>query len=196
MKRYLNRFLMLLSLLAGSYSFAQTGKVLTEYVIVNGDTVPAIGFDPYVVTGKREFSSKKKEAAYDKLVFRVKKAYPIAKKAGEKYQKVQTELVGLPEYQRKEKMKKLEDDLYKEYEPIIKKMSLQTGKVLLKLIDRETGQNSYEVVKDLRGSFRAVFYQGFAKLFGANLKAEYDPDHDQEDKLIEEIIGRIDRGEE
>jgi hypothetical protein len=74
-------------------------------------------------------------------------------------------------------------------------MSLQTGKILLKLIDRETGQNSYAVVKDLRGSFRAVFYQGFAKMFGANLKTEYDPDNDQEDKMIEEIIGKIDRGE-
>jgi hypothetical protein len=93
-------------------------------------------------------------------------------------------------------MKTLEDELYKEYEPIIKKMSLQTGKILLKLIDRETGQNSYTVVKDLRGGFRATFYQGFARMFGANLKEEYDPDKNQEDKMIEEMIGRIDRGEE
>lgn len=194
MKR-IKRLLLLLVALQSSICFAQTGKVLTEYVVVNGDTFPAIGFDPYVVKGKREFATKKKEAAYDKLVYRVQKAYPIAKKAGVKYQNIQDSLKNLPERERKERMKKLEDELYKEYEPQIKKMSLQTGKILLKLIDRETGQNSYNVVKDLRGSFRAVFYQGFAKMFGANLKTEYDPDNDQEDKMIEEIIGKIERGE-
>jgi hypothetical protein len=196
MKRYLTWFLLLPALWPGSTLFAQTGKVLTEYVIVNGDTIPAIGFDPYVVKGKREFASKKKEAAYEKLLFRVKKAYPIAKKAGVKYQKVLSEVAGLSEPEKKKRMKTLEDELYKEYEPIIKKMSLQTGKILLKLIDRETGQNSYTVVKDLRGGFRATFYQGFARMFGANLKEEYDPDKNQEDKMIEEMIGRIDRGEE
>jgi hypothetical protein len=191
----IKRLLLLLFALKSSICFAQPGKVLTEYVVVNGDTIPAVGYDAYVVKGKREFANKKKEAAYDKLVYRVQKAYPIAKKAGVKYQNIQDSLKNLPERERKERMKKLEDELYKEYEPQIKKMSLQTGKILLKLIDRETGQNSYAVVKDLRGSFRAVFYQGFAKMFGANLKTEYDPDNDQEDKMIEEIIGKIDRGE-
>jgi hypothetical protein len=195
MKRQIKRLILLVVALQGSICFAQPGKVLTEYVVVNGDTIPAVGYDPYVVKGKREFANKKKEAAYDKLVYRVQKAYPIAKKAGVKYQNIQDSLKNLPERERKERMKKLEDELYKEYEPQIKKMSLQTGKILLKLIDRETGQNSYAVVKDLRGSFRAVFYQGFAKMFGANLKTEYDPDNDQEDKMIEEIIGKIDRGE-
>jgi len=195
MKRQIKRLILLLVALQGNICFAQPGKVLTEYVVVNGDTIPAVGYDPYVVKGKREFANKKKEAAYDKLVYRVQKAYPIAKKAGVKYQNIQDSLKNLPERERKERMKKLEDELYKEYEPQIKKMSLQTGKILLKLIDRETGQNSYAVVKDLRGSFRAVFYQGFAKMFGANLETEYDPDNDQEDKMIEEIIGKIDRGE-
>ena len=196
MKRQIKRLILLLVALQGNICFAQPGKVLTEYVVVNGDTIPAVGYDPYVVKGKREFANKKKEAAYDKLVYRVQKAYPIAKKAGDKYQKVITEVAGLSEPEKKKRMKTLEDELYKEYEPIIKKMSLQTGKILLKLIDRETGQNSYTVVKDLRGGFRATFYQGFARMFGANLKEEYDPDKNQEDKMIEEMIGRIDRGEE
>ncbi|UPT66446.1 MAG: hypothetical protein M0D57_18610 [Sphingobacteriales bacterium JAD_PAG50586_3] len=68
MKRYLTWFLLLPAFWPGSTVLAQTGKVLTEYVIVNGDTIPAIGYDPFVVKGKREFSSKKKEAAYEKLL--------------------------------------------------------------------------------------------------------------------------------
>lgn len=171
-------------------------QVLTEYVVVNGDTIPAMGYDTYVVKGKREFTSKKKEKAYILLVLRVKKAYPVAKQAGDRYRKVLDEIKGLDEKARKARMKSLEDTLTAEYEPIIKKMSLNTGMILLKLIDRETGQSSYTLVKDLRGAFRAVFYQGLARMFGANLKAEYDPENDNEDKMIEEIIGKIERGEE
>jgi hypothetical protein len=164
--------------------------------VVNGDTIPAMGFDTYVVKGKREFASKKKEKAYILLVLRVKKAYPVAKQAGDRYRKVLEEVKNLDEKARKARMKDLEDTLKAEYEPIIRKMSLNTGMILLKLIDRETGQSSYTLVKDLRGAFRAVFYQGLARMFGANLKTEYNPDNDNEDKMIEEIIGKIERGEE
>jgi Domain of unknown function (DUF4294) len=195
MKAFYNYILFVLPLFAALPLGAQTGRVLTEYVIINGDTVPAIGYDTYIVRGKMEFASKKKEAAFDKLAWRVNRAYPLAKEAGIMYGKIEAELKLLPENQRKERMKKLEEELYKKYEPEIKKMSLATGKILLKLIDRETGQNSYQMVKDLRGSFRAVFYQGLAKLFGANLKTEFDPENDTEDKMIDEIVGRIERGE-
>jgi hypothetical protein len=178
------------------FALPMQSQTAVEYVVVNGDTVPAMGYETYVVKGKREFQSKKKEKEYVMLVFRVKKAYPVAKQAGEKYKKVQEEIKDLDEKTRKERMKKMEDEIKAEYEPIIRKMSLPTGMILLKLIDRETGQNSYRIVKDLRGAFRAAFYQGLARMFGANLKAEYDPEHDNEDKMIEEIIGRIERGEE
>lgn len=186
-------FYIIAFVLLATYAKAQ---VPVEYVLVNGDTVPAVGYDAYVVKGKREFESKKKEKAYLTLVYRVKIAYPVAKKAGEKYKQVAEEVKNLDQKERKERMKKLEDDIKTEYEPIIRKMSLNTGTILLKLIDRETGQNSYKIVKDLRGAFRAAFYQGLARMFGANLKTEYDPVNDNEDRMIEEIIGRIERGEE
>lgn len=177
-------------------ALAQNGTLVAQYIVQDGDTIPVMGYDTYVVKGKREFDSKRKEKQYLTLVSRVKKAYPVAKLAGEKYRKVQDEIKDLSEKERKERLKKLEDELMKEYEPVIRKMSLATGKIMLKLIDRETGQNSYKIVKDLRGSFRAAFYQGLARLYKADLKAEFDPDKNPEDRMIDEIIGRIERGEE
>lgn len=178
-------------------AFCLTAKtqVISQYTIVNGDTIAASGADPVVVVTKRDFKNKKANKDYEMLVWRVKKTYPIAKIAGEKFTKINEEIKNLPSDERKERLKKVEDELTAEYEPIIRKMSLNTGKILLRLIDRETGQNSYAIVKDLRGAFRATFYQGIAKLFGANLKATYNPDTNDEDRMIEDIIQKIDRGE-
>jgi hypothetical protein len=178
-------------------AFCLTAKtqVISQYTIVNGDTIAASGADPVVVVTKRDFKNKKANKDYEMLVWRVKKTYPIAKIAGEKFTKINEEIKNLPSDERKERLKKVEDELTAEYEPIIRKMSLNTGKILLRLIDRETGQNSYAIVKDLRGAFRATFYQGIAKLFGANLKATYNPETNDEDRMIEDIIQKIDRGE-
>ena len=91
--------------------------------------------------------------------------------------------VGLPLYSKK---------LQSEFEGELKKLTIKQGIILVKLIDRETGNTSYELVKQLRGSFSAFLWQSLARLFGSNLKLEYDPYG--EDKLIEEIVVMIEQG--
>ena len=75
----------------------------------------------------------------------------------------------------------------------LKKLSVNQGRLLLKLVDRETGNTSYEIVKELRGTFSAFFWQSLALLFGSSMKSKYDPAGD--DKLIEQIIVQIDNGQ-
>ena len=73
----------------------------------------------------------------------------------------------------------------------LKKLNKSQGKILIRLIDRETGSDSYALVKDLRGSFRAAFYQTLGKIFGYNLRSKYDPVNNSEDRMIERIIFAI-----
>ena len=89
-------------------------------------------------------------------------------------------------------MKKVEKVIKDQYGDELKRLSVSSGKILLKLIDRETGKTSYELVKEMRGSFAVGVYQGIARLFGHNLKSQYDATGD--DKFIEIIINRIKAG--
>ena len=91
-----------------------------------------------------------------------------------------------------ELMKKIEDELLSRYKNELKKMSISDGRVLIKLIDRETGRTSYSIIKEFRGSFAAAFWQGIARIFRNNLKDEYDPYG--EDALIEQIVTLIEFG--
>ena len=90
-------------------------------------------------------------------------------------------------------MKQAEDELKAEFEGDLKKLSFKQGIILIKLVDRETGNTSYELVQELRGNFTAFFWQTFARLFGYNLKVKYDPLGD--DKEIEDIVVMIENGQ-
>ena len=90
------------------------------------------------------------------------------------------------------KLKQAEQDIKAQFTDDIENMTFTQGKILLKLIYRQTGVSSYEIVKELRGSLRAIFWQTIARVFGANLKVEYDPTGD--DKAIEEIVQQIEKG--
>jgi hypothetical protein len=94
--------------------------------------------------------------------------------------------------ERREYLKKVEKDVFAEYEGDIRDMTITQGRLLIKLIDRETQNTSYVLIKDYRGKFAAAFWQGIARLFGTNLKEEYDPNG--EDSLIESIIIEIEAG--
>jgi transcriptional regulator with XRE-family HTH domain len=96
--------------------------------------------------------------------------------------------------ERKEAIKAAEKTLLADYSDELKDCTISQGKVLLKLIDRETGRTSYVLVNELRGKLRAGVYQTFARLFGYNLKASYDPKHNKEDNLIERIVLSVERG--
>ena len=92
-------------------------------------------------------------------------------------------------------MKEAEDELTSQYTEELKKLNFSQGAILIRLIDRETGNTSYQVVRELRGRLRAFFYQGFARLWGYNLKSEYDPHNNPEDDNIETIVTLLERGQ-
>lgn len=130
-----------------------------------------------------------------RLVRNVKKVYPFAKLAGEKLQQYDSLLIQTHNKQERRKlMKKAEEEITAQYSEDLKKLTFTQGAILIRLIDRETGNTSYKLVQELRGKFRAFFYQGFARLWGYNLKTEYDPKTNDEDDKIETIITLMEKG--
>jgi hypothetical protein len=91
-------------------------------------------------------------------------------------------------------LKKMESALFEQYKPVLKKFSRRQAKILVKLIQRETNQSSYEIVKAFMGSFRATFWQGFGKLFGVSLKGKFQPEKDKQDAIIERIAIGVEQG--
>ena len=131
-----------------------------------------------------------------RLVRNVKKVYPYAKLAGEKMKEYDEMLAGINSYtERKHLMKQAEEEISNQYAEELKNLNFSQGAILIRLIDRETGNSSYKVVQELRGKVRAFFYQGFARLWGYNLKTEYDPVNNSEDEDIETIITLLERGQ-
>lgn len=164
-----------------------------ETIKENGDTLPHLDLDPIQVFPRKKFKSRSKEKSYWRLAMKVKKVYPYAQKAGELMQRYEYQYMATKDpRQRKKYIKQVEVELMDEYGSQLKKLSISEGRILIKLIDRETSHTSYELIKDLKGGLAAFFWQGVARLFGNDLKDDYDPV--VEDRLIEEIIFYIDAG--
>ena len=124
---------------------------------------------------------------HQRMVRAVKKVYPLALDAAQRLEALDSELEKLElKKDRKAYTKAVEDALKEEITPMLWKMTRYEGKILIKLIDRETDHTVFSIVKDIRSGFTAGFYQAIAKLFGANLKLEYDPNG--EDAILEQIV--------
>ena len=161
--------------------------------IIDGDTVPTFEIMEVTIYGRREYPTARKQKKYDKLTRNVQKMYPIALEVKAILVETYLYLQTLPDDKaRQEHLEKVEKGVWDQYLPIMKRCTLAQGKLLIKLIDRECNQTSYDLIKAFIGGFKAKFYQTFASLFGASLKKEYDPDNDEEDAMIEEIIWMID----
>ena len=187
-------FLVLCSIVSSTAQTMERKGTPVAYKVENGDTVYYIRLREIVVRAPRRFKSKAEERQFWRLVYNVKKVYPYAKLAGKKlhelneyYLKLQTEK------ERKSYSKKVEDELRTEFEGELRKLTVTQGRILLRLVDRETGNTTYEILKDFRGSLSAVFWQAIARVFGSNLKTRYDPSSG-EDKTIEQIIREIEEG--
>ena len=124
---------------------------------------------------------------YLKMIRAVRKVYPLAKKAREEMAALEAELCSLPTVQaQKEFTKEVEKRLKKTYTPVLYDMTRYEGRILLKLIDRETEYTAYQIIKDFRSGFVAGFWQGIAGVFGNNLTREYDAEGD--DRILEQIV--------
>ena len=175
--------------------FAQSsGKIVVMARIIDNDTLITIPLPEYEVNARLPRKLKAQFRHYGKLVYHVKKVYPYARLAGIKLDEYEDILkAAQSDKERRQLMKLAEDELKAEFEDDLKKLTFKQGIILIKLVDRETGNTSYELVRELRGKFTAFFWQAFARLFGYNLKVEYDPLGD--DKEIEEIVVMIENGQ-
>ena len=158
------------------------------YIDANGDTIAVVFLPSITISSKRVFKTKRDQNRYNKLYYNVLKAYPLAKVAGKRLQELEAALPSIPEHKRQKHIKGVEEDLKKKYKQDLLNLTVSQGKILIKLIDRETSRTGYEVIKEFRGGFQAFMWQSLAGLFGSNLKTGYD---DQEDRDIELILQDI-----
>lgn len=169
-------------------------QYLIQEVNRNGVVMPEIEIKPVTVVARPTTGSSKRDfRKYDRLVNNIKKVYPYAVMVRHKMDEVNAQLQNLDsERKRKEYLKEFEKSVFKEYQDDISNMTISQGRLLIKLIDRETQNTSYELIREYRGKFSAAFWQGIAKIFGTNLKEGYDRFGD--DALIEIIIYEIESG--
>lgn len=161
----------------------------------DGDSTLMLVLNPITCFPEEKFKNKKQEEFYWRTVRDVKKALPYAKLIAatliETYEYIET----LPtKEEREDHLKAMEDALFKQYKPELKRFSRRQARILVKLIYRETNQPTYGIIKAFLGSFRATFWQAFGKLFGVSLKADWKPDKDPDDAMIERICIRIEQG--
>jgi len=162
-------------------------------IVEGNDTIIQVMVKDIWVFPERKFTSKKQQQLYSRYVEKVKKVYPLAVEARILLQKYEPVYYSLDNQRdRRKLMKNLEKELLDKHKEELKKWSISDGKILLKLINRETDRTAYSIIKDFRGEFSAVFWQGIARLFKNNLKDGYDPE--EEDRILEEIVRKIEMG--
>ena len=157
------------------------------------DTMKVITLNDIYVYPPQTFKNSAEEEKYKKLIRDVKKTLPYAKYVYGTLIETYEYIMTLPtEKEREEHLKQIEKDLYAEYMPILSKMTLSQGKLLIKLINRECNQSSYDLLKAFLGPTRAGFWNVFAGLFGASLKTSWDPNG--KDAAIERVVELVEMG--
>ncbi len=162
--------------------------------VIEGDTVLHVFLRQITIKPPYKFKSRRERRRYSRLVRYVKKVYPYSQIIKVKLYEIHSALDTI-ETERKKKayIKQKEAELKDEFEGQLRRLTFTQGRILIKLVDRETGATTYAVIKELKGSMSAFFWQSVARLFGSNLKSEYDAAGD--DKMIEDIIIRIENGQ-
>lgn len=173
-------------------TFVSTVKV--GKVFYDNDSIQYVQTNDIYVFPEPEFKNAKQRAAYNRLVYNIKKVLPIAKEANKIIIETYEYLETLPNKKAKDAhMKLVEKDIIKEYKPRMKKLTYAQGKLLIKLIYRECNSSTYNLVKAFLGPVRSGFYQAFAWTFGASLTKKYDPEG--VDKLTERVILQVEAGQ-
>jgi hypothetical protein len=162
-------------------------------VVVNGDTLPHIDLKEVPILPQKVFKNRFQERQYWRLVYNLKKVLPYSKIVAATVTQVEFKMSQVKtDKERRKFIKNMEDSLWKRYEGELREMTTTQGKLLFKLVDRETANSTYYWIDSYRGSVSAFFWQGMARLFGTNLKSKYDPKG--EDAVIEQIVTYIEKG--
>lgn len=164
-------------------------EVVTQYLTTrldDGELVPWFPIQEVIITRKREFKTEEDRINYLRLKRNIIRVLPYAIYAQQMYDQLDRDLIMADSKKEQRKLiKNCENEIKLKFSNEIKNLTVSQGKILIKLIERQTGNTSYELLKDLKGGLTATIYQGIAGIFGHNLKSTYDP---QEDYEIENII--------
>ena len=172
------------------YGFGQQSPPI---YIIAGDTLvnPYVDLHEVIVLPELKFKNYSSYLTYQRLKMRTLKVYPYAKMASERLTILNERLSNVKGKRAKKRYtKRVEHYLKQEFEPELRRLTRSEGRILIKLIHRETGQTTHELIKNLRSGWRAFVYQTTARFFDLNLKTLYNPTELEEDKLIEGILLR------
>ncbi|TDQ06877.1 DUF4294 domain-containing protein [Pedobacter metabolipauper] len=152
----------------------------------NGEMIPWIALREVVIYGYRVFKSPAERLAYDRLRYNVMKVMPYALYAKRRYEQLEQELASTTDKKAQKKfVKQCDKEIKDMFNREIKELTITQGQILTKLIDRELGRTTYDIVKETKGGITAFLYQSVARVVGHNLKSKYDP---QQERDIESII--------
>ena len=166
-----------------------------HFISEEGDTLLMLVMNNITILPPLKFKNKKQEQFYWRTVRDVKRTLPYAKLICETLIETYEYIETFPTQKEREKhLKEMEGAVFEQYKPVLKKFTKSQAKMLVKLIKRETNQSSYNILKAFLGSFRATFWQGFGRLFGVNLKGDYDPDKDKNDAIVERVCIMVEQG--
>ena len=170
-------------------------SIPVKAIVEGKDTIPVIDFPEVQVWaywGKVSISKKVFEE-WTRTKYNVKKVYPYAVLAAALLKEMDNKLAQIPsEKERKKFIKQCEKELRMKFEEDLKNLSVTQGRILMKLIYRETGKTTYQIVKEMRGGFEAAMWQALAYIFGNSMKIRYDPQG--EDYMVEKAVQLVERG--
>ncbi len=178
---------------SSSYAYKRSFYTHIELCVYEGDTIPLFQFREVFIYPPLKFKNNKEWQEYMRLIHNVKKVYPLAITIQNTVIETYEYLNTLPQKERKAHIKKVEAGLMAQYKPVLKQLSFTQGKLLIKMIDRQSNSSSYELIRAFVGSLNANLYQVFAAGFGASLKKKYDKD--KEDKLTERVITLVENNQ-
>ena len=193
MKRLVYIVFILPFILLSQVNEKENDTITEQYIIIEGDSIPrtAINLDEVLLLHKLEFNSREDRRTYLILKRKTIKVYPYAKLAAERLETLNNRLSKMKKKRdRKKYAKRIQKYIEGEFSEELKKLTRTEGQILIKLIHRQTGQTTFELIKELRNGWRAFWFNNTAKMFKISLKSEYDPMYVKEDYLIEDVLQR------
>lgn len=180
-------------LLIAQISDVEQDTTVGKYLIIKGDSIPrtTIDLDAVMILHRLKFENREARIRYLILRRKTLKVYPYAKMAADRLDSLTKHLATLTKNSDKRKYtRRIQKYIEGEFSDELKKMSRTEGQILVKLIHRQTGITTFELVKELRNGWRAFWYNTTASMFDISLKREFDPENEKEDYLIEDILQR------
>jgi hypothetical protein len=166
-----------------------------HFITEDGDTAAMIVLNNITYYPPLKFKNKKQEQFYWRTVRDVKRTLPYAKMIAETILETYEYMETMSsQEERQQHLSDMEKEVFNQYKPQLKRFTKSQGKMLVKLIKRETNQSSYSILKAFLGTFRAGFWQTFGKFFGVNLKTDFRPDKNSDDAIIERVCVLVEQG--